>query len=62
MMYLVEYGFTAAQGAVTNRKSAMLNLISGSESEALAKLRYDYSHVWKGCATGEIVILNVTKR
>lgn len=62
MMYQVDYGFAGAQGVVTNRKSTMMNLISGSETEALAKLKYDYSHVWKGCATGEIVILNVTKR
>lgn len=62
MMYQVDYGFATAQGSVVNRKSIMLNLISGSESEALAKLRWEYSHVWKGCATGEIVVLNITKR
>lgn len=62
MMYLVEYGFMTPTGTVTNRKSHYYNLVSGSESEALAKLRYDYNTVWKGCASGEIVVLNVTKR
>ena len=61
-LYKIKYGFISGLGAMVDHGVKLVSMYSGSETEALARIKQMENGRWKRYGSDvEVVILNVSK-